>query len=117
MRAGFKLILFYLSVVIFLCLSGCTDDGLYETIDKSSSSADSTHLDSDAADGSLRDASPEVLPIETPGDKITANDKAILDYSKIDSGYICAKSLIAPTVKVLVEASGTTYQYSLGNDN
>ena len=120
-RAGFKLILLCLSVALFMCLSGCTNDGLYMFIDGSASSAEPSgnpaHLDNDAVSESLRDAAPEVLPIEAPGVKTLANDKAILDYSKTDLGYICAKSLVAPTVKVLVEAAGTRYQYSLRNDN
>jgi hypothetical protein len=64
--------------------------------------------------GGSWDATPVVLTPEAPNTQVLQNEKAILDYSNASKGYICAKSLIGPTVvKLLVQYEGTQYQYTL----
>jgi transglutaminase-like putative cysteine protease len=67
-----------------------------------------------AQDGPPRDSTPVVLVPEAANIDVVQNEKAVLDYSNASKGYLCATSLISPTVvKVLVDFAGTQYQYTL----
>jgi hypothetical protein len=69
---------------------------------------------SSSSGGGSWDASTVVLTPEAPNTEVIQNEKAVLDYSNASKGYICAKSLIAPTIiKVLVQYADTQYQYTL----
>ena len=107
----YKLVVLCLSIVLAISILGCADGGVSITNHGNSATGK-------PPSDYIRDSTPVVLPTEALGIHTIANEKAILDYSKTDSGYICAKSLIAPTlVKVLVKFSGVQYQYALRDSN
>ena len=68
--------------------------------------------------GQLRDNTPKVLEVSTPGEAVIEHEKAVMDYSNISEGYFCVRSKISSTkVKVLVtvNATGNQYQYTIYN--
>ncbi|MDR0571168.1 MAG: transglutaminase-like domain-containing protein [Clostridiales Family XIII bacterium] len=107
MRAVIKLnMMVCFAAIMVLCLVGCTDSGGSGNASRAAARPPADRPPVDRSAGILVPESPEIEAVK--------NEKAVLDYSNASSGYICAKSFIAPTmVKVLVEVSGVQYQYSI----
>jgi len=66
------------------------------------------------AEGPPRDTTPVVLEVSQPGIAVMADDRAVLDFSNANDGYICVMSYLEGIrVKVLVEVAGAQYQYTI----
>ncbi len=111
-----------------LTLTACTGDtGALPSASGSSGSAGSSSSSSTSVAESQtpaapkadvkgsRDNTPEVLVPEAPGEKVTANDAASIDYSNAQEGYICV-SYTGSVSKVKLRITGSdevTYTYDL----
>jgi hypothetical protein len=90
------------ALTVALVLSGCGDGG-------------GTGMGT-SNPGQERDATPVVLQPAQPGAAVVDNEKALLDYSNAADGYISVLSKLGATkVKVLVDISGSQYQYTIEN--
>jgi transglutaminase-like putative cysteine protease len=100
------------AVLVCLLLSSCSMIGGGGSNLSSEVPADSTER---ANPGNPRDNTPQVRIAEQPGAAVNATDKAALDFSNAESGYVSAQSYLGETkVKVLVERPGSDrYQYTI----
>ena len=111
-----------------LTLTSCSGDPGSIPVSSGSPASETPSPSTSASQGSLkptastvsdekgtRDNTPVVLETEAPGDKVTSNDAAIIDYSNASEGYICV-SYIGSVSKVKLRITGSdevTYTYDL----
>lgn len=127
--ARLRILLITYCMAMGLCACGSASDSL--PVDASvtgtyddQSSADPASADTDTSSpdtentspaGSLRDATPVCLVPQADGTAVVSNDVAVIDYSHMSDGYVCANYTgTCPKVKLRITGPDTVvYTYDL----